>query len=257
MKRLLGHAFAVSMFAVALIPAACADNDQSIFIRSVLAPPQNRQNGACLYTPDPTQPVISEGVLDLAFRKTYDPQLVAGSQMIGRGESANTRAESNRVHINGASVRVTDANGGSIAEFSTVGSGFLETQLNNIPSLGIVSISAIDEPTAAKIAPLVGRPVFDYKQVIANIKIFGKTLGGIDLESGEFQFPIKVCFGCLVSFSGADDPAVTGTDCTLPPATGAGQVQQPCAYGQDEAISCTSCKQARDPAVAEICNGRF
>lgn len=257
MKRLLSHACAVTFFgALAIIPSACADNDQSIFVRSVLAPPQNRQNGGCTYTADPTAATISEGTLDIALRRQYDPMLLAASQMIQRGDPNNTRAESNRVHINGATVRVTDANGGEIAEFSTLGSGNLEPQLNNTPGFGVVSITAIDQPTAAKIAPLIGRPVFDYKQVVANIKLFGKTLGGVDLESGEFQFPIKVCNGCLVSFAGADDPAVKGTDCSLNVVTDNNQGFA-CVYGQDEKISCITCKEDPDPNVAAICNGQF
>ena len=63
-------------------------------------------------------------------------------------------------------------------------------------------------------------------------------------ESGEFQFPITVCNGCLVSFSGADDPATPGLDCNLPLSQaggGGGNSQLPCKVGQDEPVPCQLC----------------
>jgi hypothetical protein len=245
MKRLLSQALvvgAVAMGAGALTPA-CADNDQSIFIRDVLAPPSNRQNGTCVYTPDPTATMISEGVLDVGLSQVYNVMLIVGSQMIQRGDSINTRAESNRVHINGATVKVTDANGSkTYGDFSTLGSGFLDTQLNNIPGWGLAGVSAIDAPTGAKIAAEL-TAFGPEKQVVANIKLFGKTLGGVDLESGEFQFPIKVCKGCLIDFSTGQDPTVQGRNCALPPAAAgtSAAAAPPCQVGQDEPVSCQSC----------------
>jgi hypothetical protein len=86
------------------------------------------------------------------------------------------------------------------------------------------------------------------KLVVANIKIFGKTLGGVDLESGEFQFPVRVCVGCLVDFSSGDDPAVAGRDCNVQIGTGTATVVLPCAPGQDEATPCQLCS-----SFSELC----
>src|SRR5690349_10740939 len=61
--RVLGQALVIGCLgtaAVAFTPA-CAENDQAIFIRTNLAPPQNRQNGTCLYSSDPTQAGLFEG----------------------------------------------------------------------------------------------------------------------------------------------------------------------------------------------------
>lgn len=243
MKRLLGQALvvtAVGMLTAAATPG-CADNDQAIFVQSVFAPPTNRQNGSCLYSADPTQPMISYGKLDVGLSpsKTYQAMLLVGSQLIQRGETNAARAESNRVHINGAVVRVTDANGGAISEYTTLGSGFVDPQLNNIADYGVVSLPLIDAATAIKVAPARGQPD---KLIVANLKLFGKTLGGVDIESGEFQFPVYVCTGCLVSFpSSADDPATNGFDCNAPLAASAA-VTAPCHLGQDEGISCQQCQ---------------
>lgn len=243
MNRLLGQAFTVGVLAVmatAFAPA-CAENDKSIFIRGALAPSQTRQNGACVYTDDPTQAVLFEGVFDLAVRDNYIAVLLAGNQLIPRGDQNSVRAESNRAHINGAVVRVADPNGGVLGEFTSLATGFVETQNNNTPAFTSFSVTAIDAPTKNKIGASLA--VGQTRLVTANIKVFGKTLGGVDLESGEYQLPIRVCNGCLISFASGDDPATPGVDCSLPLASSSsgGTTSLPCFPGQDETTPCQTC----------------
>lgn len=242
MKRLVGQGFAVvavGVLGTAFTPA-CAENDQSIFIRSALAPAQNRQNNVCLYANDPTQPALAEGMLDVGIRENYIAVLLVGSQLIARGDATSTRAESNRAHIHGAVVQVKEPNGGLIGEFTSLATGFIDPQLNNAPSYGSVSIVAIDPPTMAKIAE--GLTAAQTKLVVAHIKAFGETGGGVDLESGEYQLPIRVCNGCLVSFASGDDPAAPGVDCNLPlEGTAGGTSSRPCFPGQDEVTPCQTC----------------
>jgi hypothetical protein len=242
MKRLLGHALVVGgigVVATAFTPA-CAENDQSIYIRHVMAPPTNRQGGTCTYQPDPSQPFLTEGTLDLAVRNNYTATVLVGGQLLARGDPTNARAESNRTHMNGAVVKVTDASGGSIGEFTSLASGFVDPGQATTASYGMVAVTAIDAPTAGKLAVAVG----DSKLVIANIKVFGKTLGGVDVESGEFQFPIRVCNGCLVDFTSGDDPATPGRDCNnnLSTTGSQGQTMLPCVAGQDEVTPCQLCR---------------
>lgn len=249
MKRLLGQSLAVLVvgtLATALTPA-CAENDQSIFVRAVLGPPLNRQNGQCIYTADLTQPLISEGTLDVGLRDTYEVHLLVGSQMVGRTDDKSTRVESNRVHLNGAVVRVTDPNGGEISTFTSLGSSFVDPETNNNPTYSPLILTALDAKTVAKIAaPLPDPPTaaaaFPSVLVSVYIKVFGTTLGGTDVESAEFQFPVSVCKGCLIDFKTGDDPAVKGVDCSLPLASG-GTVAAPCNLGQDEAVPCQLCNQ--------------
>ena len=89
------------------------------------------------------------------------------------------------------------------------------------------------------------------KLVIVNMRAFGRTLGGIELESSEFQFTIRTCNGCLVSFAGGDDPAQEPRpNCKASLGTGA-STTIPCFVGQDEPVPCQLC-QGRpicDPAL--------
>ncbi len=202
---------------------------------------RRRLSCSCIYTSDPTQAELFEGTFDVAVRDSYSVVLLIGSQLIQRSDTTNARAESNRAHLNGAIVSVTDPNGALLGEFTSLGSGFVDVSQQNQAQYGPIAVTVIDQPTQAKIGS--GLAVGQTKLVVANIKAFGKTLGGVDLESGEFQFPIRLCNGCLVSFASGDDPATPGVDCNLPlgGTSGGGSTELPCTPGQDETTPCQTC----------------
>lgn len=243
MKRILGRVVVVcaSALFIGAVAPACVENDQSIFVRAVLAPSTNRQNGTCVYTDDPQQAQLFEGTFDVGVRDNYFAIVLVGNQMLGRGDPANGRAESNRVHLNGAVVRVTEPGGNEIAEFTSLATGFADIQQNNNPDYGTMGIVGIDAPTSATLRGLLPNRTAT-KQVVLQVKAFGKTLGGIDLESGEFQFPLKVCNGCLVSR--VLDPALPNDACPATTGTGGGggTALFPCFPGQDEATPCQLCR---------------
>lgn len=254
MNRIWGRVVSVGALAMAAgaVSPACTENDQSIFIRNVLAPSTNRTNGICVYTEDPQQTQLFEGLVDVGVRDNYFAVVLVGNQMRERGDPDNTRAESMRAHLNGAIVRVSEPNGADIAEFTSLATGFADPGSNNNPDYGLMGVTAIDAPTAAKLAGQLGNRGAT-KLVIINMKAFGKTLGGEDLESGEFQFPLRVCNGCLVSFASGNDPAQQpqpNCKAALSAASGGGNSQLPCFVGQDESVPCQLCqgRPACDPA---------
>ena len=249
MKRIWGHVISliVAITAAGAAAPACATNDQTIFVRGALAPSTNRQNGACTYTNDPQQAELFFGRLDVGLADSYVAVLLVGNQSIPRGDNLSNRAESNRVHINGGVVRVTEADGTLIREFTSLATGFADPQNNNAPAYGVISLIGFDAPTkdiilnTGNLHPeqpgLPNRAAL--KTVLLNIKVFGKTLGEVDVESDEYQFPLQVCKGCLVVAS--TDPTRKPTpNCLRTVATGT-MVTAPCFFGQDESIPCASC----------------
>jgi hypothetical protein len=253
MNRIWGHALSLIVLGLATsaVVPACVDNDKSIFIRGLAAPPQNRQNGTCLYQPDPTGTGLFGGTLDVGVRDNYFAVLLVGNQMNGRGDPLDPRTESNRIHFNGAVSRITDTEGNQLREFTAYATGFADIQQNNAPGYGIVGVPVIDATARDLLAGgLPNRTAT--KTVLVNVKVFGKTLGGEDLESGEFQFPVKVCNGCLVDFSTGNDPNIQPQpNCAagLSAAGGSTTVVLPCFAGQDEATPCQLCqgRPACDP----------
>lgn len=255
MKRILGHVGSLLVCALAAGAAApaCTDNDQSIFIRNALAPATNRQNGSCTYTDDPQQPALFEGTLDVGVRDNYFGVYLVGNQLIPRGDPLGPRAESSRAHINGGIVRVTRTDGTLIREFTSSSTGFADPQNNNQPDYGLMGLITVDAPTSAILRDLLNAEAAAARvnvrtlsiQILANIRVFGRTLGGTELESAEYQFPIRVCNGCLVTFpAGVNDstkdprPNCLGTPTNT---TTSGDVAFPCFAGQDEGVNCKTC----------------
>ena len=68
------------------------------------------------------------------------------------------------------------------------------------------------------------------------------------MESGEFEFPVDVCQGCLIAYGNNIDPTCpTVPNCGIFAKAAASNtstsssmtVQEPCIFGQDLAVSCT------------------
>lgn len=255
MKRIWGYV--VSLVAAGTVVGAalpaCATNDQTIFIRSALAPSTTRVGGSCTYTSDTQQPGLLEPLVDVGLTDSYFAVFLIGNQLITRGDPQNNRAESNRAHINGGVVRVTEPDGRLIREFTSLAAGFNDPSNNNTPGYGVSGLTVFDPGTAdivcgrdAPDKPCVALPNRGTsKTVLINVKVFGTTLGGVDVESGEYQMPMQVCNGCLVKFDGYDtgvDPLKPAPDnCNLPAEKTAG-TDGPCRVGQDVPISCRTCQ---------------
>jgi hypothetical protein len=255
MKRIFGHVVSVLVvgLAVSTVFPACATNDQTIFIRSALAPSITRTNGVCTYLPDPTQLSLLQATLDVGLTDSYFAILLVGNQLIPRGDPQNNRAESNRVHINGAIVRVTETDGTLIREFTSLATGFADPGNNNAAEYGLIGVTGVDAPTKDILAASLPNRSAS-RTVVMNFKAFGVTLGGEDVESGEFQLPARVCNGCLVDFTtGNDDLAMVQPNCLKKAAAGAaGTSTTPCIFGQDEGVKCETCigrKKVCDPAT--------
>lgn len=245
MNRNWGRALVLmagALCASAVAPA-CASNDQSVFIRQVMAPPQNRTGGACTYTADPQQAALFEGSLDVGVRDNYIAVLLFGNQLSSRGDRTANRAESNRVLLNGAIVKVIDpVTNSTINEFTSTGTGVADPLTGDQPNYGLLSVIAIDAETKRRIlaqfpAELAKRD--GTKLLIANVKAFGQTLGGVDVETNEYQLPIRVCNGCSITFAGANDVnQQPNPNCK---AALSEQAVLPCRLGQDETTPCQLC----------------
>ena len=248
MKRIWSHVVSVvvvGLAAAAAVPA-CATNDQTIFIRSALAPSINRQQSGCIYTADPTQASLFEAKADLGVTDSYMSVLLVGNQLIPRDDSLDNRAESNRVHVNGAIVRVTEADGTAIREFTSLATGFADPSSSSTPAYATIGIVSLDAPTRDLILPSLPNRVVS-KTILINIKAFGTTLGGKDVESGEFQLPMQVCNGCLVDFSsGNDETAKVQPNCNKPLAMPLTPATSPCFTGEDELVPCQVCVKTRE-----------
>ncbi|MEO8906032.1 MAG: hypothetical protein ABI488_26020 [Polyangiaceae bacterium] len=212
---------------------SCATNDSSMFIVGVI----NVDLSTCIAKPDTTSAMLTQGVLDLAFRQDYTAVLLVGNQLTQRGSREQIRTETSRVSLRGAEVTLTTLAGKEISHFSTVGTGFVDPASGDAPSYAAVSVNVIPGPISAKLPG----------EVLAKIRVFGATLGGEDVTSSELDFPITVCNGCLVTYPAQGDPTANTYMCPSPSASDmTATAVGPCVQGQDTPFSCTLCSGAYD-----------
>lgn len=245
MKRLWGHILAGGLLlgGAAAVSTACVKDNSTVFIFDVLAQQLVSPGSQCLFTTDPTQPYISAGVLDIGFRDTYFAEFLVGNQIVAQGQPTTPQTETSYVQFSGAVVRVTDTEGNQLANYTEmVGAAALAPAQGSTPSFEPIGITIVDEGTIAQISqPVVAGGT---RQLITHTYFFGQTLGGENVQTGEFAFPVTVCYGCLVGYSEGDvDLNAPLPNCLL--AAGSTSTSTalpgPCFEGEDYSIDCAQC----------------
>jgi len=256
MKRVLGHCLAgLSLISggIALM-SACAHNDSSLFVQNVLYPTPVSIGQSCVYTADPNQTFLPRGTLDVDFgRFQYDAFFLLGNQMVAQANAQQLQTETSTIDIQGAIVRDTDAAGTQLDSFTSLTSGTVYPSSGTVAgyasiSATIASQKAVSSLVSSKASELAGGGT---TQLVTYVKFYGYTLGGTYVESNDFEYPIDVCQGCLIGFSGSEttECCVNGACVTpktpncLSPTSSSGSLPVPCIVGQDTAIDCSQCQE--------------
>jgi len=240
-RKVFGSLFAAAGGALLLgIAPGCADSESVLFIRQVQIP-QKSSGNTCTVDNSPTSSHRPAGVLDVAIASQYRASLLVGSQLVDRGSKDDLRTETSRVQMEGSEVYLTDSAGRTIGGPYTVPSaGLIDPANGSNPSFGLVESVLVDSVTASKLASeLSAQPRGTIRRLTSHVRVFGRTLGGTEVESGEWKYPIDVCYGCLVTYPlGTDDPTQPGPNCR---AKGEDEPTVPCEPGQDESVDCRIC----------------
>jgi hypothetical protein len=206
-----------------------------------------RKFGACTPKASFDAPMLARGTLDVALASEYVAALIVGNQVVERGSKERVRTETSRIQLKGAEVTLENLQGKSVGggPFSSTGTGFVNPSSGTDPALTIMYANLVPASVVNKLA---------LGTVIAKVRVFGTTLGGEDVESGELAFPIDICSGCLVAFpASARDLTADGTDfqCKvaaddMAAASAAADADQPCSLGVDVQAPCTACSGLYD-----------
>jgi hypothetical protein len=234
MERVWGHVLTgltlvAGMGAAAGLVPACVHDNSTIFVSNVLASKFVTSGMQCIFTADPTQPVISEGTLDVGLTLTYTAEVLVGNQLVPRGDPNQPHTETSFVTIEGAVIRIVDSNGNQLNTYTQPVAATIPPSSGTNPGYAPMSITIVDSSTAKRLTPAIGASV----PIVSFIRVFGHTLGGESVESNEFGFPIEVCTGCLVEFGGS---------CPMPGATmtSGSSTSLPCLIGQDLPVCATA-----------------
>ena len=246
MKLVWGHLLAgVSLLAGGVaIMAACKHDNSTLFVQDVLAAQPVTLGQQCRFTSDPTQPFISSGLLDIGLRQEYDPTYLIANQSVAEVNSQQLQTETSIITVQGAVVRITDAAGNQLNTFTRLSSATVYPSQGTVPGYAPITVTTIDQNTILSNAALVSNVMNKgTTRLVTYVKFFGQTLGGNSIESDEFEFPVDVCYGCLVGFSALDiNPNAPQPNCINAAAQAASALPQPCVLGQDFTVDCAQCQ---------------
>lgn len=174
-------AFVALVASGGVFASSCAVNESSLFIRGCLELPSD----TCTVIPDISATEIFSGKLDPAQGTGYRGILLVGNQLVSRGNSAQLRTETSRIEIQSADVTIYDSTVATTltSTYSVPASGFVDPGSSTQPGFGAVSVLLVDAVTATA---NVG------KTVVSGVILHGKTLGGLEITSGEWQFPVDI-----------------------------------------------------------------
>ena len=257
MKRVVAHWLFLAAAGSALLGSGgCADPESMLFIRQAQARISSGATG-CTVESSPSSLFITEGTLDLAFRTEYTAALLVGNQLVARGNASQLRTETSRVEIEGAVVRLENGQNTVWGPFTVPASGFIDPATGSTPSYGLTEAILLGSSYGNDLATAPVADRYKVRRLTSVVKVVGKTLGGTAVESGEWRFPLTVCYGCLISFPpDANDTKLSRPNCQLPAGTGT-SVAAPCALGQDDGVDCRVCKTSVRPQDMGLCEPSF
>jgi hypothetical protein len=181
-----------------LFASSCADNESSMFIQGhkVAAP---GSNGSIECSADGT--FLLQGAVDLwACPSPYTATLIVGNQVVPRGDGKVLRTETSRVELYEADVRVLDSSGaplqytdGSDIAYSIPISGLIDPSSNGA-GFGCASVTLLDGGAIESLRTAAASSSASLL-VVAKVIVRGRTLGGQEVESAEWTYPISVSLG--------------------------------------------------------------
>lgn len=236
MKLVLGRR--ASMVAVLLGltgMVGCSEEETGLFILGnvALSAPE------CIARAEGGSTLLINGLLDVALRPDYEATLLVGSQLTPRGDKVNLRTETMITTVTGAEVHLFTDTGEPDAnspEFTVPASGVIRPDASDDAGFGIVTATLIPAATGIQLASeLTNRA--EIRTRVAQVSVFGKTIGGVEVETAPHSYVIRVCEGCLISFP-AEAISTQDQSCF----GSAGDTgDPPCRLGQDDAVDCRLC----------------
>jgi hypothetical protein len=253
------HALA-GLFVIAasgLFGMACAKNESTLYVREV----KQVDDATCAATADEGTAGWLSGVLDVALRLEYDAVLLVGSQLITQSDPTTLKTETSKIQLYATDVQVLDEDGNVYAytdaagnsktsEFSTPSAGFVNAA-TGAASFGLIGATLVDYNTAKDLQTQLNQPTHPERSLVASVVVHGRTLGGNELVTAPFTFPIRVCYGCLVTFPPdaiSDEKGAPAINCRNTQATAT--TTSACRVGQDKPVPCTECRSVNP----EVCN---
>jgi hypothetical protein len=147
-------------------------------------------------------------------QKSYYTHLLVNSNLKANARSATGRAEPNVLQVTEAEISLFDIEQDGIIPFSKGLPNPFRVKANitvpptssDDPTQGEVPVETIPLGYASQLDDYVG------KQILAEITLFGTTIGDVDIDFRPFSFPIYICQGCMTRCLSDFGPMATKQD---------------------------------------------
>ncbi len=227
------------VLALATVLNGCAENRSTWFIQQIQVPSSD-----CVIEPDDSALYQTAGMLDIAFRSNYVLTPLIRNNMTARADAENLVTESNGIQIEGANIRIWRGGrpeGSTIYSFYQPASSYVGPEGLSASSFVVVPDVAVD--ALIRIAfegddpsQLGFNDLLPYDELITlGIVMLGTTNGGNEVETPEFFFPVRLCFGCLVFCPAESGNIEENLEICESQEAPEGST---CLFGQAEAIDC-------------------
>ena len=189
---------------IVLSLAACAPDGSSAYVSYNIPP-----DGNCEVSPG-SDKFLPTGSYDLKGKTAkkgvskpcnspYYVNLLVNSSLRMNANAGLGRVEPNVLQLHNAQVRLMDSSGSPLRfsngalpnPFTVTTNNSLRPSMGTSPSTGIAVVEVIPIAYAALLLELAG------DQILAEIQIFGTTIGDEDIDFKPFIYPIQLCNGCL------------------------------------------------------------
>jgi hypothetical protein len=226
----------------AFCATACVKNESSLFVKGCAQIALD----TCTATADPSQVFLGEGLLDTLYTEEYTCALLVGNQLHPEGDQDTLMTETSRVQLVSADINILDGGGnlltranGSSASFNVPITGEVDPSSGTTPGFGLGFATLIDAATAKDLGAAAASTNLR-QDVVVEVIVRARTLGGDDILAAPFHFPVEVCNGCLCT-EPAGESCCDSTD--KPDAN--------CRKGEDGPVDCrfigASCECQIDP----------
>lgn len=222
-----------------LAMVGCAPGNPGLYIGNVISP-----NDQCEYSA--SNAAFLQGTLDVSVPgNVYTAGLVFNNQLLNLAQSGSSgypvMANPNIIQITAVEVELRDLGGVPLAlsggnpYTSPAGAVSVPSGDGMTPGTAIGAVIVIPAVYVGELAALAG----SNGTIVAVLRAIGTTLGGAELVSPEFGFPINLCNGCLWACAVDED--------------GVPVCSPSCTPGQDSAhLECVSATDLR-PAISASC----
>lgn len=202
--------------ALGLLTAGCAQEQEALIVQNAVS------TGAMGCVVDPNATPLLNGVLDMYFGSPYVLLLALQNQLSPQSaDMSNGGIDNSEMQLQSADVRITsdqipgvidalEAQNEALVDFSvplasdSLGGG--EVQGVAVEVIPRATTEALREQFGSHPELPEGAVPRITVEVIFHARRTGNAVGGVgDVESRLYQYPIDLCVGCLLDFSGCED----------------------------------------------------